>query len=70
MKMDNLLKSPHVILSAHSHLPTLSHRTKFSPPKGKAEVEEPVPRNVSDGRGNGELLDCSENKGGPNSFDL
>lgn len=37
MKMDNLLKIPHVRLSAHSHLPTLSHRTKFSPLKGKAE---------------------------------
>lgn len=26
--MDNLLKSPHVMLSAHFHLPTLSHREK------------------------------------------
>lgn len=32
MKMDNLLKGPHVMVSAHSHLPTLAHRKSFVPP--------------------------------------
>lgn len=58
--MDNLLKSPHAMLSAHFHLPTLSHREKKNvllaysptPTRAGAEREKPKPRNISDSQEN------------------
>lgn len=48
--MDNLLKSPHAMLSAHFHLPTLSHREKkmfYSPTPQPPQEQEQREKNQS-----------------------